>query len=202
MAAGIMLIGLGAPARAGFAAHAVPRRAADERKLRLPLPQRADRRRRYRARHAAEFRRISRVEAARTQNLKSVMLINSPGGNVVASDGVWRAAAPVGHGRDRGQLRLGRNAGGADGGRMRFGLRLRADGRGAARAPQQSHVALHRMSVSESEPPGRGKPATVSRRLADGSARRRRRQLCAPDGRQPGGRASGRTGRSRPYPVV
>ena len=35
-------------------------------------------------------------------------------------------------------------------------------------APEQSHVALHRMSVSYSQTPSRGRVGSISRRLADG----------------------------------
>ena len=107
-------------------------------------------------------------EAARTQNLKSVMLINSPGGNVVASmefgarlRELGMAAIVAGYGSDG--MRAGPTAGECVSACV-YALM------GAVRrvAPQQSHVALHRMSVSLSEPPGRGRPGVVSRRLADG----------------------------------
>ena len=107
-------------------------------------------------------------EAARTQNLKSVMLINSPGGNVVASmefgsrlRQLGMAAIVAGYGYDG--MRAGPTAGECVSACV-YALM------GAVRrvAPQQSRVALHRMSVSQSETPTRGRPGGVSRRLADG----------------------------------
>ena len=111
------------------------------------MPQRRRRRRRHRAGHAGELPRF-RASGRAYAELKSVMLINSPGGNVVASmefgaklRQLGMAAIVAGYGYDG-------IAGGADAGRMRFGLRLCADGRAcAAWRRTQSRVALHRMSV-------------------------------------------------------
>jgi len=107
-------------------------------------------------------------EAARSQNLKSVMLINSPGGNVVASmefgarlRQLGMAAIVASYGYDG--LRSGPAAGECVSACV-YALM------GAVRriAPEQSHVALHRMSVSYSQTPTRGRVGSTSRRLADG----------------------------------
>ena len=107
-------------------------------------------------------------EAARSQNLKSVMLINSPGGNVVASmefgarlRQLGMAAIVASYGYDG--VHAGPTAGECVSACV-YALM------GAVKriAPEQSHVALHRMSVSYSEMPSRGRVGSVSRRLADG----------------------------------
>jgi len=107
-------------------------------------------------------------EAARSQNLKSVMLINSPGGNVVASmefgerlRQLGMAAIVASYGYDG--VHAGPTAGECVSACV-YALM------GAVKriAPEQSHVALHRMSVSVSEMPTRGRVGGVSRRLADG----------------------------------
>jgi hypothetical protein len=107
-------------------------------------------------------------EAARSQNLKSVMLINSPGGNVVASmefgerlRQLGMAAIVASYGYD------GMHAG-PTAGECVSACVYALMGAVKRIAPEQSHVALHRMSVSYSETPTRGRPGTVSRRLADG----------------------------------
>jgi len=106
--------------------------------------------------------------AARAQNLKSVMLINSPGGNVVASmefgarlRQLGMAAIVASYGYDG--MRSGPAAGECVSACV-YALM------GAVRriAPEQSRVALHRMSVSYAETPTRGRIGSVSRRLADG----------------------------------
>ena len=107
-------------------------------------------------------------DAARTQNLKSVMLINSPGGNVVASmefgaqlRQFGMAAIVASYASDG--MRAGPTAGECVSACV-YALM------GAVRrvAPQQSRVALHRMSVSLAEAPTRGHAGGFSRRLADG----------------------------------
>jgi len=106
--------------------------------------------------------------AARAPNLKSVMLINSPGGNVVASmefgaklRELGMAAIVAGYGYDG--IRAGATPGECVSACV-YALM------GAVRrvAPAQSRVALHRMSVVETEAPSRGRTGTVSRKYADG----------------------------------
>jgi hypothetical protein len=106
-------------------------------------------------------------EASRASNLKSVMLINSPGGNVVASmefgaslRQLGMSAIVAGYGSDG--ARAGPTAGECVSACV-YALM------GAVRrvAPQQSRVALHRMSVTQSEPPTRSHPGVYSRRYAD-----------------------------------
>ncbi len=107
-------------------------------------------------------------EAARSPNLKSVMLINSPGGNVVASmefgarlRELGMAAIVAGYGID------GSKAGATPGECVSACVYALM---GAVRrvAPIQSRVALHRMSVVQSDAPTRGHAGSVSRRFADG----------------------------------
>jgi hypothetical protein len=106
-------------------------------------------------------------QAARTSNLKSVMLINSPGGNVVASmefgaslRQLGMAAIVAGYGYD------GARAGPTPGECVSACVYALM---GAVRrvAPEQSRVALHRMSVLESQMPTRGGSGSVSRKYAD-----------------------------------
>jgi hypothetical protein len=105
--------------------------------------------------------------AARQNNLKSVMLINSPGGNVVASmefgtklRQLGMAAIVASYGSD------GSRAGPIPGECVSACVYALM---GAVKrvAPQQSRVALHRMSVAQSEMPTRGRLGTTSRRFAD-----------------------------------
>ena len=107
-------------------------------------------------------------EAARAQNLKSVMLINSPGGNVVASmefgarlRQLGMAAIVASYGND------GMHSGPAAGECVSACVYALM---GAVKriAPAQSRVALHRMSVSQTEAPTRGRAGFDTRRLADG----------------------------------
>jgi len=107
-------------------------------------------------------------QAARSPNLKSVMLINSPGGNVVASmefgvklRELGMAAIVAGYGHD------GTRSGATPGECVSACVYALM---GAVRrvAPQQSRVALHRMSVVQSDAPMRGHVGSVSRRFADG----------------------------------
>jgi hypothetical protein len=106
-------------------------------------------------------------QAARAPNLKAVMLINSPGGNVVASmefgaklRQLGMAAIVASYGYDG--ARSGPTAGECVSACV-YALM------GASRrvAPPQSRVALHRMSVPQSVTPVRGRVNTVSRRFAD-----------------------------------
>ena len=106
-------------------------------------------------------------EAARASNLKSVMLINSPGGNVVASmefgaklRELHMAAIVAGYGSD------GMRAGPTPGECVSACVYALM---GAVKrvAPQESRVALHRMSVAQSEMPSRGRVGATSRRFAD-----------------------------------
>jgi len=106
--------------------------------------------------------------AARGSNLKSVMLINSPGGNVVASmefgaklRELGMAAIVASYGSD------GMQAGPTPGECVSACVYALM---GAVKrvAPEQSRVALHRMSVSQSETPTRGHMGSVTRRFADG----------------------------------
>ncbi len=106
-------------------------------------------------------------QAARTSNLKSVMLINSPGGNVVASmefgarlRQLGMAAIVASYGSD------GMRAGPTPGECVSACVYALM---GAVRriAPEQSRVALHRMSVAESQAPTRGSSGFVKRRFAD-----------------------------------
>jgi hypothetical protein len=105
--------------------------------------------------------------AARASNLKSVMLINSPGGNVVASmefgvklRELGMSAIVAGYGYDG--ARSGPTAGECVSACV-YALM------GAVKrvAPEQSRVALHRMSVAQAEVPTRGHAGSVTRRLAD-----------------------------------
>ncbi|MDE3174659.1 MAG: hypothetical protein KGM15_00940 [Pseudomonadota bacterium] len=105
--------------------------------------------------------------AARMPNMKSLMLINSPGGNVVASMDfglllrqLHMAAVVASYGTD------GVSAGPTPGECVSACVYALM---GAVRrvAPQQSRVALHRMSVSESQAPTRGHTGATSRRFAD-----------------------------------
>jgi hypothetical protein len=107
-------------------------------------------------------------QAANSPNLKSVMLINSPGGNVVASmefgvklRELGMAAIVASYGYD------GSRAGATPGECVSACVYALM---GAVRrvAPTQSRVALHRMSVVQTEEPMRGHAGAVSRRLADG----------------------------------
>ena len=107
-------------------------------------------------------------EAARSQNLKSVMLINSPGGNVVASmefgarlRQLGMAAIVASYGYD------GMHAG-PTAGECVSACVYALMGAVKRIAPEASHVALHRMSVSQTDMPTRGHPGGVTRRLADG----------------------------------
>ena len=106
-------------------------------------------------------------QAARANNLKSVMLINSPGGNVVASmefgarlRQLGMAAIVAGYGSDG--ARAGPTAGECVSACV-YALM------GAVKrvAPEQSRVALHRMSVTQTEAPTRGRTGSVTRRYAD-----------------------------------
>jgi hypothetical protein len=106
-------------------------------------------------------------QAAHGANLKSVLLINSPGGNVVASmefgvklRELGMSAIVAGYGYDG--MRAGPTAGECVSACV-YALM------GAVKrvAPQQSRVALHRMSVSQSEAPTRGHEGAVTRRYAD-----------------------------------
>jgi hypothetical protein len=106
-------------------------------------------------------------QAARASNLKSVMLINSPGGNVVASmefgvklRQLGMAAIVAGYGYD------GMSAGPTPGECVSACVYALM---GAVRrvAPMQSKVALHRMSVTQADTPTRGHMGSVSRRFAD-----------------------------------
>jgi hypothetical protein len=106
-------------------------------------------------------------EAARAPNLKAVMLINSPGGNVVASmefgaklRQLGMAAIVASYGYDG--LRSGPTPGECVSACV-YALM------GAVRrvAPPQSRVALHRMSVPQSVTPTRGRVGAVSRKFAD-----------------------------------
>ena len=106
-------------------------------------------------------------QAASATNLKSVMLINSPGGNVVASmefgaklRALGMSAIVAGYGSDG--MRAGPTAGECVSACV-YALM------GAVHriAPTQSRVALHRMSVAQSEIPSRDHPGYVSRRFAD-----------------------------------
>ncbi len=105
--------------------------------------------------------------AARTPNMKSLMLINSPGGNVVASMDFGQmlrqlhiAAVVASYGSD------GFRAGPTPGECVSACVYALM---GAVRrvAPEESRVALHRMSVSETLMPTRGHVGSVSRRFAD-----------------------------------
>ena len=105
--------------------------------------------------------------ASRTPNMKSLMLINSPGGNVIASmdfGAMLRqlhiAAVVASYGSD------GFRAGPTPGECVSACVYALM---GAVRrvAPEQSRVALHRMSVSETLTPTRGRVGSVSRRFAD-----------------------------------
>ena len=106
-------------------------------------------------------------QAARAPNLRAVMLINSPGGNVVASmefgaklRQLGMAAVVAGYGYD------GQRSGATPGECVSACVYALM---GAVRrvAPAESRVALHRMSVSQSEGPARGHAGFVSRRFAD-----------------------------------
>ena len=106
-------------------------------------------------------------QAAHAGNLKSVMLINSPGGNVIASmefgerlRQLGMAAIVAGYGYD------GMRAGATPGECVSACVYALM---GAVRrvAPEQSRVALHRMSVAEASVPTRGRIGTISRRFAD-----------------------------------
>jgi hypothetical protein len=106
-------------------------------------------------------------QAARTSNLKSVMLINSPGGNVVASmefgarlRQLGMAAIVASYGVD------GMRAGPTPGECVSACVYALM---GAVRrvAPEQSRVALHRMSVAESQVPTRGSAGGYRRKFAD-----------------------------------
>jgi hypothetical protein len=106
-------------------------------------------------------------EAARQPNLKSVMLINSPGGNVVASmefgaklRQLGMAAIVASYGSD-GVLS------GPTPGECVSACVYALMGAVKRVAPTQSRVALHRMSVSQSEAPTRGHAGYVTRRFAD-----------------------------------
>jgi len=106
-------------------------------------------------------------QVARAPNLRAVMLINSPGGNVVASmefgaklRQLGMAAIVASYGSD------GRRAGATPGECVSACVYALM---GAVRrvAPARSRVALHRMSVSQAEAPTRGHVGFVSRRFAD-----------------------------------
>ncbi len=106
-------------------------------------------------------------QAARAPNLKAVMLLNSPGGNVVASmefgaklRQLGMAAVVASYGSD------GRRAGATPGQCVSACVYALM---GAVRrvAPPQSRVALHRMSAPQGEVWGRGNVGVASRRLAD-----------------------------------
>jgi hypothetical protein len=106
-------------------------------------------------------------QAAHANNLKSVLLINSPGGNVVASmefgvklRELGMSAIVAGYGYDG--MRAGPTAGECVSACV-YALM------GAVKrvAPEQSRVALHRMSVAQSEAPTRGHGGSVTRRYAD-----------------------------------
>jgi hypothetical protein len=113
-----------------------------------------------------EFLNFAR-EAARAPNLKSVMLINSPGGNVVASmefgaklRQLGMAAIVASYGSDGERY-------GATPGECVSACVYALMGAVKRIAPSQSRVALHRMSVSQAEAPTRGHVGFVSRRFAD-----------------------------------
>jgi hypothetical protein len=106
-------------------------------------------------------------QAAKAPNLKAIMLINSPGGNVVASmefgaklRQLGMAAIVASYGYD------GRRSGATPGECVSACVYALM---GAVRrvAPIESRVALHRMSVSQSEAPARGHVGFVTRRFAD-----------------------------------
>ncbi len=106
-------------------------------------------------------------QVAHSPNLRAVMLINSPGGNVVASmefgaklRQLGMAAIVASYGYD------GRRAGATPGECVSACVYALM---GAVRrvAPAQSRVALHRMSVSMAQAPTRGHVGSVTRRFAD-----------------------------------
>ena len=106
-------------------------------------------------------------QVAHAPRLRAVMLINSPGGNVVASmefgaklRQLGMAAIVASYGND------GRRAGATPGECVSACVYALM---GAVRrvAPAQSRVALHRMSVSQSRAPARGQSGFVTRRFAD-----------------------------------
>jgi len=106
-------------------------------------------------------------QVAHEPNLRAVMLINSPGGNVVASmefgaklRQLGMAAIVASYGYD------GRRSGATPGECVSACVYALM---GAVRrvAPAQSRVALHRMSVSQSQAPARGHVGSVTRRFAD-----------------------------------
>ena len=106
-------------------------------------------------------------QAAHAPNLRAVMLINSPAGNVVASMEVGAKLRQLGmsavvasYGYD------GRRAGATPGECVSACVYALM---GAVRrvAPAQSRVALHRMSVSQGETATRGHVGSVTRRFAD-----------------------------------
>jgi hypothetical protein len=106
-------------------------------------------------------------QAAQGANLKSVLLINSPGGNVVASmefgaklRELGMSAIVAGYGYDG--MRAGPTAGECVSACV-YALM------GAVKrvAPEQSRVALHRMSVSQSDASTRGHVGSTTRRYAD-----------------------------------
>jgi hypothetical protein len=106
-------------------------------------------------------------QAAHGNNLKSVLLINSPGGNVVASmefgvklRELGMSAIVAGYGYDG--MRAGPTAGECVSACV-YALM------GAVKrvAPEQSRVALHRMSVSQNDASTRGHVGSVTRRYAD-----------------------------------
>jgi hypothetical protein len=106
-------------------------------------------------------------QAAHAPNLRAVMLINSPGGNVVASmefgsklRQLGMAAIVASYGYD------GQRAG-ATAGECVSACVYALMGAVRRVAPAESRVALHRMSVSQSGAPTRGHAGFVSRRFAD-----------------------------------
>ncbi len=107
-------------------------------------------------------------EAARSQNLKSLMLINSPGGNVVASMEFGERLRQLGMAAIVASYGYDGVYAGPTAGECVSACVYALMGAVKRIAPHQSHVALHRMSVSISEAPTRGRVGGVSRRLADG----------------------------------
>jgi hypothetical protein len=106
-------------------------------------------------------------QAAQSNNLKSVLLINSPGGNVVASmelgvklRELGMSAIVAGYGYDG--AKSGPTAGECVSACVYTLM-------GAVRrvAPEQSRVALHRMSVAQAEVSTRSHEGGVTRRFAD-----------------------------------
>jgi hypothetical protein len=106
-------------------------------------------------------------QAAHSPNLRAVMLINSPGGNVVASMELGAKLRELGMAAIVASYGYDGQRSGATPGECVSACVYALMGAVRRVAPVQSRVALHRMSVSQTDDSTRGHIGIVTRRFAD-----------------------------------